>query len=1137
MAGIVFESIAVCRRSTYRLRYLRVTQRPFVLWPSLVTQQHPGQRYSSSDGSADQTGQDQLHQMKPIQLGQGLVPKGKGPDGSEVTAAPPQDPKDAPGEKQSELPYEVRPEIPLEAPNRLNPTPLEVKPPNPHTIICTSDSEALGDKAPKDVDSTIGSEVQSNSSSSNELPPPVINLMDDQTPSPTATELDYTESPFIYIESDLDYQSPPVTTTVEDTGHQTEPTEKKAQSAYLIKSDEDALPPLPSQYDNKPLPKEPGSIATLDLKVKPQSSPSADNSERISQPKSEAIGSEWSHGSSFDLPGEGKIAEQRAEVEPIISSSAKDEYDGHFVQTLDNQDQETKGTSPAETVSENVNDHEIIDQWVDKFMRYYNAENAAFGLNNENQVRASSDKQKSEAIDEKARNRLQKMVMKDNKWVFDNKDSAKTESPSSEPSSSTTKKSDLPLKNKIEASSDMLNSESQDEKARNRLQAMVMKDNKWVFDNKDNKDTAEKVAPRSDVSSSPTLRSTHEDDFPLDIETTQHDKAFSNKKDETPVLTMVMKNNEWMIENKHTAETPSDPVLSRNDKTSPKGISPENIEANYKSHKDEKSSMSMVKKNNVWVLRDKDTAESISPSPNSTLTDKSNPEGTLPPKVMATEFRESKKASPALGSDKQAHIDASTIPVQLILGQTPAADKSESKVTEKSPGQATEEIVALFEKDGSKKGDQKHLKFLDRTTIPESTKDTFADVLEIPATVTHKAEDADEEKLDKAQEKKDAGDYFSKLFDLEESLIANSADDKNSNIVSMENSKMDDFSAEIDSSFEKAAKDSDSDFSEIVEEVDFNSILKEVEQKNESETETTSLLPHDLYDPVSDEVIAPEVEDREHWNTDSEASEVEANTEETPMRREKPELEEGELSMKLVDLDSTEKPSEETEVPSAAPEMPPAATEMPSAATEIPPAATEISTSEAQIPPSVERIPALGSESSAPRQKSLIQKLFEKILGGRNKNEGKREMSTYAVQRQLSTFALPQSHSPNGVKDLRQGNPVRALAGGSLEISKIHSFIHKAPAEVILKEADMKTPVLFAKETKDLTEIKGGTTSCASPKKSPRDLLREKQDSKKIKIFGGSEECAKKMKRIKELEKETDDDCGSDHFSILQPLS
>ncbi|KAH8292029.1 hypothetical protein KR054_003678 [Drosophila jambulina] len=1357
MAGIVLESIAACRRATYCLRSLRASQRPFILYPSMATRHHRCRRHISSDDTADDTSKDKLHQMKPIQLGQGQLVKDS--DGLKVTSAPP-DPKETPPEKRTELPFEVTPEIPMEAqPNRIQPAPLEIKPPNPHTIICSSDSKTLDstNEAAKGVDPNIESETKAYSTSSNELPPPpVVNLMDDQTPAPTTSEVEFEDPPFISIECDLDYPSTTVheyvnaryqapSTVKSDTTSQgfsasdpkTEntqsPTESKddqySQDSHSASQDElktqakdssaelkaesksqfvssfgcprsesptdlpitsdleskdvsstkteasdpnpetriefkpqtlsipevsgDVKTPLVSQDDSHSMSEAAGSSATLDLKV------TADNSERSSQPMS--VGSGWPQGSSLDLPGKGKIAGQEAEV---IYSSAKDEYNNQYSQIL-GKDQEMKRNLTEEKIRENVVDNEIIDQWVDKFKRLYLAENAAFGLNNENEVPASSDKKNSDSKDEKDSKRLRTMVMKDNKWVFENKDAA-------EPSTSTTDKSNLPqeIDAKLEASGN--------EKNEKLLHNMVLRDNKWVIESKD---TAEKVSTASDPVLTTTNKSNQENDFPANTEAKP--EASSDKKNETPVLTMVLKNNEWVIENKDTVENvsaSSDPSSSTTDKTSPGGTLPLNIETkpeapnnkrkemplltmmlkdnewvivskdtlekvstpsdpvspttksshegefsldpeakqadfsdSFSAPKDEKVEkplISMVKKDNAWALGNKDTTPPISPSPEPTLNDD---ERTLQQKIVnkheaSTEFRESKKDLPT--SDKDAP-GATTKPIELILDQSSGAVKSEAEVSGSPAGDSqsstdeisstldlssdsnvnadnavessadfivkdqeptTEEIIAMFKDD--------FINDLNKTedgeTLDGRTMGSQEDILG-----SHDAEDVasnDKVKLDQVRADKDADDYFTHFLDFEESTPAHEAEKAQENdkfigsSVGMENSEKDvsfeqtNFNlAEKVSSFIKASEDSDS--SEINQNsltstspTDLNDpisseisssapmetaeVEESLETSDKSHTETTAILPDDLYEPISYEVSSPAlrqaapVEESEDLNSGLKTKEVEAKEEETtvpspqakqetkdevsgktpasekPEKKDKPQLEQGELAMKLLDKDAAETPSPASEKPSPATEKPSPVTETPTSSAKIPPPPAKT-----LLP--AEKLPAPGVESQTPGEKSFIQKLFDRILGGRGKNEGKRQMSTYTIQRQLSTsctFALPPSPSPNGAKDYRQGSPVRTMFTMGL--------VHGENQELKLE--------LFAKDTKDLTEIKGGSPSCSSPKKSPRDLMLEKKNSKKITILGGSEECAKKMKRLKELNKKTDDDCDRNHFSILQ---
>ncbi|KAI8045954.1 hypothetical protein M5D96_002145 [Drosophila gunungcola] len=294
-----------------------------------------------------------------------------------------------------------------------------------------------------------------------------------------------------------------------------------------------------------------------------------------------------------------------------------------------------------------------------------------------------------------------------------------------------------------------------------------------------------------------------------------------------------------------------------------------------------------------------------------------------------------------------------------------------------------------------------------------------------------------------------------------------------------------------------------------------------MESTANSKVKTTSeLIPSDLYDPISDEVSATaplekgksELEESEESSPSLEAPEVKhkkeeakdkaptamdetkvkvdkkASVEETLSRKEKPQLDDGELSLKLLDKVTAEMP--------ATAEMP--QTRKPLA------------------------------------EKSLLQHLFDKIFGRGKSNEGKRQMSSYTGRRHLSTSSVVAispisfSHyksktmgSRSWDKIISEENPSQVSQAGSSAIIRLQQAVLEPP-----------TFDLFAKDKNDDTEIKGGSPDCPSPKKTPRELLREKQQSRKIKILGGSEECAKKMKRLEELKREKDDDdCGREHFS------
>lgn len=1047
MAGIVNGGIAACRRTTYCLRFLRLPYRPLDLCQSLATPHHRRRNHNSSSGN--ESGRDQLHQLKSAQVGQGQGQKeqpGKGSGGSEVRAAPP-DPQDVPGEKRTESPHEVRPGLPLEA--QPHHTPLEVKPPqpHPHTIICSSDSKAptlgsevLGAKAAKGTD-RIGkkcwknvrllkslapfpteSEPKSDNSLPNERPASTIDDPKYQAP-PNKSELQSKESTFLSIESRLNSLTTIVNEFKEDprnqdlssikselTSQSSSPNDSKSgvtQGQAEAKNELKSQASLSTKAESKSqdclqAEKKYESQATSGiLQVDPPTSPSSSkplssNADLVQSSQPNAVDSFASSGgqnSSYRFLGEGKIAGDAAEAETLVYSSAKDGYGSQYGQMVDT-DPELKRPETADTVKEDVVDSEIIDQWVDKFKRYYMAENAAFGLDNENEVSASTDKKSPE----------------------------------------------IPS-------------------------------------------TAPNVGP-------------------------------------------------------------------------------------------------MVKKNNVWVSRSSDTAETpAAPSEaacSTTMTKKISPGQTLPLKIVAkdeapTDFRQSRKPllPSELKSNKDAQFEATgafTKPIEFILQQQPtadakviAADTSKSAeilniVQEKTPGETTEEIVAMFAKDSNgeltKTEEGRVQEFFETfdglsrsqdpgTTVLDSAKSSQADVLVMSASGSEKTGHASPNETGKIFQ----AQADSKLTKLEKPIVAKEdaevpkkKDDSDNDLTiqggSIENvkgekdqvvGKLADKDKSFDqsgfdlakkvSSFIKSANEPDAtkkvptqkEKSAIDEAIGILNDQKDQDQKGKPKPETTSMLPGDLYDPVASEVSGPmetmmtEVEESEDLNPGLEAPEVRAGSRkdepkvtppqakdeskakedekapdaEKPVRKERPKLDDGELSMKLLDRVSAE--------------MPPPATEIPGSAT----------------------------AAQSPAQKSLIQKLFDKILGRGGKSEGKRHMSTYSVRRQLSTSCtLPVP--PRLVSEF-ESNSKRELKPD-----------HEAP----LQEPDTQpsTVELFAKDTKDLTKIRGGSQACSNPKKSPRDLLREKQESKKIKILGGSEECAKKMKRLKKLIKDSDDDCNR-HFS------
>ncbi|KAH8265217.1 hypothetical protein KR038_001443 [Drosophila bunnanda] len=895
MAGIVLESIAACRRATYCLRFLRVSQSPYVICPPLAALKHQTRRHIGSDGPGDKNGKDQLHPMKPIQLGQGQLAKDSG--GSEVRATPP-DRKDKPAEKRTELPFEVRPEIPMEVqPNHIQPKPLEIKPPNPHPIICTSDFETFGYEDRKDVDPSIESEAKSYDSSES-LPPPVVNLMDDQTPSSTTTEVDKsTDSPFIFTE--CDWRSPSTTANenvnsrdqvpsavTSKSPSSNDPKTEVTPSPETIKSDLESKDLSSTKSEpNGPNPEPqtaltsqdspskrkriaPGSIASLDLKVKPQerkanlqSSPRTDNSQRSSRTETEAVDSGSSPGSSYDFPVESR------EVHPTNYSSANDRYDNKFGQIV-GKDQEQKRPSTADTTKENVVDSEVIDQWVDKFKRLYMAENAAFGLNHE-------------LNDEKARNRLQNMVMKDNKWVYGNKDNAEPSSSSTAKGSANDKNNVAPMGTavikddesaikKTDTISTTERSSAQNKKDTNHLQKMVKKDNKDSVEpssfktdksspndkqnekpkgtivHKDNdsvskskdtveaisstihnsspegtlplnieaklkppndkkdkkikdkvmkekksdfkdKDTVEKVSTPSDPDLYLRGRSSHEGDYPLDID--EKPRALSNNKDEKTVVT---KTNQSSTDNKITAKkvSTSNPVISKTDPFTPGDTLPVNVQAKHQDRKDkmdEKPMIPMDEKTNVTALENKDSAGPISTSPKGTLD--GNPDA-------PTEFKESKKDLRDSDKDKDfvtKNNKSSTENKNIAGKESTSSNPVISKTDPFTPGDTLPVNVQAKHQDRKDKMDEKPMIPMDEKTnvtasenkdsarpITTSPKGTLDDSKDAPTKLTESKKDLpDSDKNKDAVKKNNQSSTENKNTARKESTSSNPGVSKN----------------------------------------------------------------------------------------------------------------------------------------------------------------------------------------------------------------------------------------------------------------------------------------------------------------------------------------------------------------------
>jgi len=415
---------------------------------------------------------------------------------------------------------------------------------------------------------------------------------------------------------------------------------------------------------------------------------------------------------------------------------------------------------------------------------------------------------------------------------------------------------------------------------------------------------------------------------------------------------------------------------------------------------------------------------------------------------------------------------------------------------------------------------------LDSTDSGNKTEDTFTKLGDLDSTIR------EEEYVD-AQRKKDKHneDYFAKLSNLDSTIREESSDNKQGESKESENKD--------EKNVEQRKFDLAQKVSSFMKSAQKPQRFEKMDSKTKSKVETTSeLTPSDLYDPIAPEVSSPapvesgkaDLEDIEEPSPSLEAPEVKPKKEEAKVKaptaadenkvkaptamdetktkvvekaplessqpkKEKPQLDDGELALKLLDKATGE-------------------------------------------------IPATAQPTPKPQaEKSFFQHLFDKILGRGKSNEGKRHMSSYTGRRHLSTSSMvtsPMQTCHNKTKVLRKNIGARTFVSRE-SANEILSEVHEgklepqeeSPAVIRLQQPVLEPPTFELFSKNDDTEIKGGSPECSSPKKSPRELLREKQQTRKIKILGGSEECAKKMKRLKELtkEKDDDDDCGSRHFS------
>ncbi|KAH8344468.1 hypothetical protein KR084_012750 [Drosophila pseudotakahashii] len=1095
MAGFFFGGIAACRRTTHCLGLLRSSYRPLGLHPSLAPLHQRRRRHSTSSGSGESG-----EKKNPDQVCQGLS-QTKEPNqsagGLETAAAPPDPPK-VPGERRPESPYEVRPEVlPIQdQPHRSQPSPPEVKPPNPHTIVCSSDNkyspgssgnvlgknETLGDKVveygseAKDFDAKSESQIfptstvidlidspkyhsLSGSESKDEAKMENLFAIESELKSLTASISDLIEQPsqqtFSPIKAEL--KSMDTTTTQQNSQGVTKSAEFLSEqntfvTPFQIKS-KDSNPAeskekthskkslSPTESKLRPPSETYNTNGRLDLKVKPSPLHKPETGKASSQTltrsitptkNSNAKTSEGGQSSTFNMPGEIKISGFKGNVETLSDRSTE------FSQILDKVQE--KRLQEANAVKEKQSNRDVIQKWVEHF-KLVEKKAAAFESKKLEKVPAPAECKRDKNI-----YFIETLVKENNIWVPKNRTSSNKISSTSGQNLTATNtpnfntKLSLPLKivPKNEAPTEF----------------------KQTF----------KPIPSSELKSNKDtqLDGTSGATKPTEFILSQPTSTRNSKSDVWTSSSADLKNSNAVL----TAENSK---IVANAQDEPKSQSTEEIVAMFKDENDSEEGR---------VRELFDTLERFNDKPDSWWT--------LPELSSAT---------------KNSQTD-------VLATLSSGSDK----------------------KGGGTSNQKGHL---DNTDSGNKTEDYFTKLGDLDSTIR-------EEEYVKVQKKEDKTDdeYFARLSNLDSTIREEGSDKHNKQSEKSENKdeksveqRSFDLAQKV-SSFVKSAGES-GNRTDVTQK---SKRMDKIDSKDKSKVETTSeLTPSDLYDPIAPEISSPapleagkaELEEAEESTPSLEAPEVKPKKEETNVKetkvketkvkaptavdeakikvnekapvqekqlnKAKPQLDDGELSLKLLDKVSAEMPPTAAAPPPAKPHA----------------------------------------------EKSLIQHLFDKILGRGKSNESKRRMSSYTGRRHLSTsskFSLSMrtltldGHGKTKVIKSRSGS--RTFGKSS---SKILTEAHEEKPDLLaeplvmnrLQQPVLEPPTfeLFAKN--DDTEIKGGSPECSSPKKSPRELLREKQQTRQIKILGGSEECAKKMKRLKELTKEKDDgdDCGSRHFS------
>ncbi|XP_070852901.1 cylicin-1 [Drosophila suzukii] len=1029
MAGFVFGGIAACRRTTHCLGLLRSSYRPLSLHPSLAPLHQRRRRHSSSSRSGG-SGERQ----SPYEVKDQTKEPGHSAGGLETTAAPPDRPK-APGEQRPESPNEVRPKVlPIQdQPHRSQPSPAEVKPPNPHTIVCSSDNQDLSGSP----DNVFGKN-ESFEDKVVELGSPVkiTETKDFETKSesqifPTSTVIDLIESPkyhslsaaeskddpkfenLLAIESELKSLTASISEIIEQPNQQTfSPIKAELKSVDSPTTNKNSQgvtrsPELLSQRSSFVTPFEIKSKDSNPSKSKDRIQSKESQPSTKSNPRPASKSSDL--GGSLDLKvmtsplAKPQTEKASAQTESLKGSS---EPKNSKTRTCEGATSTTFNMPGENKISGIKVDLETLKDRSEEFGQLLDkVQEKRFG--------------KVDAVKEKPANR--DVIQK---WVEHFKLAGKKAASANETKTS----------GAISAPSERNN-----ERKVYFIETLVKENNIWVPKNSRSSNTISHPSGKNITAIEPTKSPR----LPLPLKIVPENEApTAFKKTVKPVPSSELKSNKnTQFDVASKATKPTEFILGQPPLT--------------------KNSSSVDSKNSNAVLN--------ATSNKSSVIDQDKRKGQTTEEIVAM-FKEDNESDQAKIEEGRVRELFNTLE---RFNDGPGSCKTLSELSSATKNNQSDVLAMLSSRSDKKGGGTINEKgHLDSTDSGNKTEDTFTKLGDLDSTIR------EEEYVD-AQRTKDKHneDYFAKLSNLDSTIRDESSDKQNKQGESKESENKNEKNDE-QKKFDLAQK-----VSSFMKSAQKPQRFEKMDSKTKSKVETTSeLTPSDLYDPIAPEVSSPapvesgkaDLEDIEEPSPSLEAPEVKPKKEEAKVKaptamdetktkvdekppleqsqpkKEKPQLDDGELALKLLDKATGE-------------------------------------------------IPATAQPTLKPQaEKSFFQHLFDKILGRGKSNEGKRQMSSYTGRRHLSTSSMEES-----------------------------------PVVICLQQPVLEPPTLELFAKNDDTEIKGGSPECSSPKKSPRELLREKQQTRKIKILGGSEECAKKMKRLKELtkEKDDDDDCGSRHFS------